>query len=271
MLPRALTIAGSDPSGGAGIQADLKTFTVFRVYGMSAVTALTAQNTLGVTGIVSVSPDFVGEQIRAVVEDIGVDAAKTGMLANEQIVAAVAGAVRAYRIEPLVVDPVMVAQSGSPLLTLAAVRALREHLIPLATVLTPNAPEAAALLDAPVASLAQMRDAARRLLDLGPRAVLVKGGHVAQGSEAIDVFHDGNALHELCAARVDTRHTHGTGCMLSSAITACLASGMTPLDAVHRAKRFITLAVSAGLALGAGNGPANPLAWLDEEALGCKD
>jgi hydroxymethylpyrimidine/phosphomethylpyrimidine kinase len=265
MLPRALTIAGSDPSGGAGIQADLKTFTVFRVYGMSAVTALTAQNTLGVTGIFSVTPEFVREQIRAVVEDIGVDAAKTGMLANEAIVEAVADAVREHAIGRLVVDPVMVAQSGSTLLAPAAVESLRRRLIPFAAVLTPNAPEAAALIEAPVASLAQMKEAARRLIDLGPRAVLVKGGHVVEGLEAVDVFYDGLDLHELRAPRVDTRHTHGTGCMLSSAITACLARGDAPLDAVHEAKDFITAAVSAGLALGAGNGPANPLAWLDGE------
>jgi hydroxymethylpyrimidine/phosphomethylpyrimidine kinase len=176
----------------------------------------------------------------------------------------VADAVREHRIEPLVVDPVMVAQSGSALLAPTAVEALRRQLIPLAAILTPNAPEAAALLDAPVGSLAQMKEAARRLLDLGPRAVLVKGGHVVEGPEAIDVFYDGRDLHELRAPRVDTRHTHGTGCMLSAAITACLARGAAPLDAVEEAKRFITAAVSAGLALGAGNGPANPLAWLDE-------
>jgi hydroxymethylpyrimidine/phosphomethylpyrimidine kinase len=172
--------------------------------------------------------------------------------------------VREHRIDPLVVDPVMVAQSGSALLTPAAVRSLRERLIPLAAILTPNAPEAATLLASPVGSLAEMKEAARRLHDLGPRAVLVKGGHVVEGIEAIDVFYDGSILHELRAPRVETRHTHGTGCMLSSAITACLARGLAPLDAVHEAKEFITAAVSAGLALGAGNGPANPLAWLDD-------
>jgi hydroxymethylpyrimidine/phosphomethylpyrimidine kinase len=264
MIRRLLTIAGSDSSGGAGIQADLKTFTVFRAYGMSAVTALTAQNTRGVSGVFPVPPEFVRAQIEAVAEDIGVDAAKTGMLANDAIIRAVADAVRAHRIAPLVVDPVMVAHSGGRLLDADAVSTLRERLIPLASLVTPNVPEAGALLDRVVESVADMRDAARRLVELGPRAVLVKGGHLS-GGDAVDVLHDGREIHELRAPRIATLNTHGTGCMLSAAIAACLATGMSLIDAVHRAKRFISAAIAAGLPLGKGNGPANPLAWLSPD------
>lgn len=267
MLPRVLTIAGSDSSGGAGIQADLKTFTVFRVYGMSAITALTAQNTCGVTGIVPVTPEFVRAQIDAVVSDIGVDAAKTGMLANREIVSAVAAAVRAHRIAPLVVDPVMVAQSGASLLADDARAALLAELVPLAGVVTPNIPEAEALLGMRVVSVADMREAARRLVDAGAAAALVKGGHL-DGAAAVDVLDDGRAVHELSAPRLATRHTHGTGCMTAAALAACLARGMPLLEAAQEAKRFINTALAGALALGRGNGPANPLAWLDQERAG---
>lgn len=261
MIPRALTIAGSDSSGGAGIQADLKTFTVFGVYGMSAVTALTAQNTHGVHGIETAPAEFVRAQIDAVMTDIGTDAAKTGMLANRAIIEAVVAAVREHRIAPLVVDPVMVAQSGDRLLADDARAVLLRDLVPLAALLTPNLPEAEALVGRPVASLADMRDAARRLVDAGAAAVLVKGGHM-DGVEVVDVLHDGANVHELRAPRIVTTHTHGTGCQLSAAITAGLASGAPLLQAVQEAKRFITAAIGAGLALGTGRGPANPLAWL---------
>ena len=261
MIPRVLTIAGSDSSGGAGIQADLKTFTVMRVYGMSAITALTAQNTQGVSGVMAVEPAFVRAQIDAVATDIGIDAAKTGMLANRAIIEAVAAAVRAHAIAPLVVDPVMVAQSGARLLEDEARDALLRELVPLAALVTPNLPEAEALFAVRVASVAGMRDAARRLVDAGAGAALVKGGHLG-GSDAVDVFHDGSAMHELRAARVATRHTHGTGCMLAAAVAACLASNMTLGDAVAEAKRFISVAIAGGLPLGRGSGPANPLAWL---------
>lgn len=263
MLPRVLTIAGSDSCGGAGIQADLKTFTVFRVYGMSAITALTAQNTVGVHGIWPVPAPFVRRQIDAVAGDVGIDAAKTGMLLNGEIIAAVADAVRAQRIDRLVVDPVMAAGTGGALLEPAARAALRDALIPLAALVTPNVPESAALLDMEIATPADMREAARRLVAAGARAALVKGGHLA-GDESIDVLYDGRAWHELRAARRHTPHTHGTGCMLSAAIAAGLAQGRDLLGAVERAKRFITVAIGAGLPLGTGNGPANPLAWLDE-------
>jgi hydroxymethylpyrimidine/phosphomethylpyrimidine kinase len=262
VIPRLLTIAGSDSSGGAGIQADLKTFTVFRVYGMSAVTAVTAQNTRGVTGIVPMSGAFVRQQIDAVIDDIGIDAAKTGMLATREIVVAVAAAVRAHRMAPLVVDPVMLAQSGARLLDDEARAALLGELIPLATVVTPNLPEAEVLLGMRVASLADMHEAAQRLVATGAGAALVKGGHL-DGDEAVDVLHDGSATHELRAPRIATRHTHGTGCMTAAALAACLARGMPLLDAAREAKRFITAALRDGLALGKGDGPANPLAWLE--------
>lgn len=263
MIARALTIAGSDSSGGAGIQADLKTFTVFGVYGMSAVTALTAQNTCGVTGIHAVPAAFVRAQVDAVVTDIGVDATKTGMLVSAEIITAVAQAVREHVIAPLVVDPVMVAQSGAALLEPAASDALLRELLPLATLVTPNVPEAAALTGIAISSVADMRRAARWLIEHGAKACLVKGGHLG-GAEAIDVFDDGRNGIELRSVRLQTPHTHGTGCQLSAAITANLARGVPLPEAVARAKRFITVAIHHGLALGKGAGPANPLAWLEE-------
>jgi hydroxymethylpyrimidine/phosphomethylpyrimidine kinase len=257
-----LTIAGSDSSGGAGIQADLKTFTVLRVYGMSAITALTAQNTRGVTGVVAVAPEFVRAQIDAVVTDMGLDAAKTGMLANAAIVRAVAAAVRAHRIAPLVVDPVMIAQSGARLLEDDARDALLGELVPLATVVTPNVPEAEALLGVRIGSVDDMRAAARRLVEAGASAALVKGGHL-EGAEAVDVLYDGAAWHELRAPRLATPHTHGTGCMVAAALAAGLARRQPLLAAAQEAKRFINAALAGALAIGGGHGPANPLAWLD--------
>ena len=262
MILRLLTIAGSDSSGGAGIQADLKTFTVLGAYGMSAVTALTAQNTVGVRSVLPVAPEFVRAQIDAVAEDIGVDAAKTGMLANGGIIRAVAAAVRNHHIAPLVVDPVMVAQSGAPLLDADAVTTLREDLVPLARVVTPNLAEAGALLDRVVETIADMREAAERLVDLGAAAVLIKGGHLREG-DAVDILHDGRSIHELRAPRIATEHTHGTGCMLSAALATFLGGGMTLLDATRRAKQFISAAIAGGLPLGKGSGPANPLAWRE--------
>ncbi|MBI3784793.1 MAG: bifunctional hydroxymethylpyrimidine kinase/phosphomethylpyrimidine kinase [Deltaproteobacteria bacterium] len=263
MIARALTIGGSDSSGGAGIQADLKTFTVWRVYGMSAVTALTAQNTCGVSAIHVLPPDFVLAQIAAVTRDIGVDAAKTGMLADAEIVCTVAAAVREQRIPLLVVDPVMVAQSGAVLLQSAARDALLQELIPLATLVTPNVPEAEVLTGLEIASVEDMQRAARHLIDRGARACLLKGGHLG-GNDAVDIFHDGRSMRRLSAPRAPTTNTHGTGCQLSAAITAALARGASLSDAIDRGKQFITLAIGHALAIGKGNGPANPLAWLDE-------
>jgi hydroxymethylpyrimidine/phosphomethylpyrimidine kinase len=263
MLPRVLTIAGSDCSGGAGIQADLKTFTVFRTYGMSAITALTAQNTRGVSDIFPVAPAFVRAQIDAVATDIGVDATKTGMLATAAIIEAVAAAVRVHRLAPLVVDPVMVAQSGARLLADDARAALLRALLPLATVVTPNVPEAEALLGMRITNVADQHVAARRLVELGAGAALVKGGHLA-GAEAVDVLDDGRTVEELRAPRVATPHTHGTGCMTAAALAAGLARGLPLRAAAREAKRFIGVAIAGALAIGGGSGPANPLAWLDK-------
>ncbi len=260
MIARALSIAGSDSSGGAGVQADLKTFTVFGVYGMTALTALTAQNTIGVTAIHAVPPGFVRQQIDAVMTDIGVDAVKTGMLANRAIIETVAAALRESRVARLVVDPVLIAQSGAPLLEDDARDTLLRELIPLASLVTPNIPEAAVLLGMTIDCDDDVRTAARRFVEHGARAAVVKGGH-ASGADAVDVLYDGRAFHELRAPRVTTRHTHGTGCMLSAAITAGLALGRDLLAAAEEAKRFITVAVTNGLDIGKGDGPANPLAW----------
>jgi hydroxymethylpyrimidine/phosphomethylpyrimidine kinase len=261
-IPRALTIAGSDSGGGAGIQADLKTFFALGCHGMSALTALTAQNTVAVTGIHSVPPGFVIEQIDAVASDIGVDAAKTGMLASAEIADAVAKAVEANRIDRLVVDPVFISKHRDELLARDAVGALKERLFPLAEIVTPNLFEAGGLLGREVADLDDMKRAARDLLDLGPSAVLVKGGH-AETTTAIDVFYDGNTLEELSGPRYDTKDTHGTGCALSAAICARLAHGDDLLDAVRFAKDFISGAIENGLRIGKGYGPVNPGWQLD--------
>lgn len=257
-LPRALTIAGSDSGGGAGIQADLKVFFALGCHGMSAVTALTAQNTTAVTGVVDVDPAFVVAQVDAVASDIGVDAAKTGMLSSAPIVDAVAGAIADAGITKLVVDPVFVSKHRDRLLDPAAVGALKERLFPLATVITPNLFEAGGLLGRDVETLTDMEDAARALYELGPRAVLVKGGHHVSPDRATDVLFDGSQITHLDGRRFDTDDTHGTGCALSAAITARLAHGDPLLDAVRFAKRFITGAIERSLRLGKGFGPVNP-------------
>jgi hydroxymethylpyrimidine/phosphomethylpyrimidine kinase len=257
-IRRLLTIAGSDSGGGAGIQADLKVFLALGCHGMSALTALTAQNTVGVSGIHVVPPDFVVAQIDAIATDIGVDAAKTGMLANREIVHATAEAVRAHNIGNLVVDPVFVAKSRDYLLETNAIAALREDVFPLATVITPNLYEAAGLLgrDA-IADLREMRDAARALHEFGPRYVLVKGGHLP-GDRAVDVFYDGDTITEIDGPRFDTEDTHGTGCALAAAIAARLAHGDDVLEAVRFAKLFVAGAIEHGLRIGKGYGPVNP-------------
>ena len=256
-LPIALTIAGSDSGGGAGIQADLKTFAALGVHGTSAITAITAQNTVDVTDVFELPPRLVRAQIDAVVSDLGVDAAKTGMLSSAEIIEAVAAAVEAHAITKLVVDPVMVAKGGARLLRDDAVGALRSRLLPLAAVLTPNIPEAEVLLGHPVRSLDERREAARELLALGPRAVVVKGGH-AEGA-AVDVYWDGSELVELIADRIETANTHGSGCVFSAAIAARLAAGRQAVDAVRDAKQFITNAIEFSLELGHGHGPVNPM------------
>ncbi len=258
MLPVALTIAGSDSGGGAGIQADLKTFSALEVFGASAITSITAQNTRGVTDIYDLPPYIVGRQLDAVCSDLPVAAAKTGMLSNPEIIEKVAKKVAQHRVPHLVVDPVMVAKSGDPLLQPEAVRSLVRELFPLATVITPNRPEAEVLLGERLRSRPEMAEAARALKRLGPESVLIKGGH-ARG-RAVDLFFDGRRITELEAERLDQRHTHGTGCILSAAIAAHLARGYSLAEAVSRSKGFVTEAIRHGLALGAGTGPADPMA-----------
>jgi hydroxymethylpyrimidine/phosphomethylpyrimidine kinase len=256
-IPRALTIAGSDSGGGAGIQADLKTFQALGVWGMSAVTAVTVQNTKGVEGFEEVSPRLVGDQIRAVVTDIGVDAAKTGMLASGPIIEAVAEALAEVAVPSLVVDPVFMSKHGHPLLAEDAVEALRARILPLATLVTPNLPEAAGLADVPVRDRADMEAAGRAILGLGPRAVLVKGGHLEEGA-ATDLLVTADGIEEITAERIDTPHTHGTGCVLSSAITAFLARGEELSAAVRMGKAFVTEAIRAHQEIGQGIGPVEP-------------
>ena len=257
-LPVALTIAGSDSGGGAGIQADLKTFAALGVHGTSAITAITAQNTLGVTDIVELAPALVAAQIEAVMSDIGAAAAKTGMLSSAEIIEAVVKAIAHFNIRNLVVDPVMVAKGGARLLRDDAVDALRRRLLPLAAVVTPNLPEAEVLLGRPIRTLDERRQAARDLVALGARAAVVKGGHTDE-KLSIDHYFDGTDLIELQSPRIVTANTHGSGCVFSAAIAAELAKGGDSLAAVHIAKEFITGAIERSLEVGRGHGPVNPL------------
>ncbi len=254
-IPRALTIAGSDSGGGAGIQADLKTFSALGVYGMSAITALTAQNTVGVQSIVELDPAFVSSQIHSVVSDIGVDAVKTGMLANADIIHQVARDIRHFDLRNVVVDPVMVAKSGDRLLREEAIQAMLQELIPLAEVVTPNLHEASALTDLEINDRDGMKEAARRLHAFGPRHVVVKGGHLA--GSPMDLLYDGREFFPFENVRHDTPHTHGTGCTFASAIAAGLAKGLSVFEAVRRAKEYITGAIREGLAIGSGHGPVH--------------
>ena len=256
-ISRALTIAGSDSGGGAGIQADLKTFQALGVWGMTAITAVTVQNTKGVTGYQEVSPDTVAEQIRAVATDIGIDAAKTGMLASSAIIDAVAEAIGEVRLPNLVVDPVFVSKHGHPLLQEDAVDALRTRIVPLAVLVTPNLPEAAGLAGFPVQTPEEMERAGLAILELGPRAVLVKGGHL-EGGQATDLLVTSRGIERISAERIDTPHTHGTGCVLSSAIAAYLARGEDLGSAVRKGKTFVTEAIRHHLEIGEGIGPVNP-------------
>ncbi len=257
--PRALSIAGSDSGGGAGIQADLKTFSALGVFGMTAITAVTVQNTKGVSGYEALSPETVGEQIRAVATDIGVDAAKTGMLASAAIVAAAADAIAETALPNVVVDPVFVSKHGHLLLDEDAVGALRERILPLATVVTPNLPEAAGLAGIGVRTREDMLEAARAIHALGPRVVLVKGGHLQDGAGADDLLYDGAQPQWLESERVVTPHTHGTGCVLSSAIAAYLARGVELSEAVALGKAFVTEAIRHAMEIGQGIGPVDPL------------
>ncbi len=264
MIPVALTIAGSDSGGGAGIQADLKTFSANGVYGMSAVTSVTAQNTLGVQGVHNLSPEVVAAQIDSVLTDIGAQAIKTGMLANADILAAVADALRGYTEIPLVVDPVMIAKSGDALLEPEAVSTLIERLIPLATVITPNLDEARALTGIEASDVDGMRTVARRLFEMGPRNVVVKGGHLE--GPAVDVLFDGGNFESLVSERIDTRSTHGTGCTFAAAIAAGLAKGIPVAEAVRDAKTYLTGALRHAVAIGGGHGPVQHFHELYRDA-----
>src|SRR5712692_5979983 len=258
--PRALSIAGSDSGGGAGIQADLKTFAVLGVWGMSAITSVTVQNTLGVSGVADVPARVVGAPIRAVVQDIGVDAAKTGMLSSTAIIDAVADAVLDSGISNLVVDPVFMSKHGDPLLQPDAVEALRARILPLAVLVTPNLPEASGLVGFEVSSREEMRKAADAILDLGARAVLVKGGHLPSEATADDLFAQAGHAEWLSAERIHNPDTHGTGCVLSAAIVAHIARGSELPEAVALGKRFVTDAIRHALRMGRGIGPVSP-AW----------
>ena len=257
-MKRVLTIAGSDSGGGAGIQADLKTITLLGGFGMSAITALTAQNTVAVEAIHDVPLDFIGAQIDAVFTDIGVDAVKTGMLANEEVVKLVASKIEQYEPPVVVVDPVMVAKSGDPLLAVEAQQTLAQFLLPLATLVTPNLPEASALVGWEVRDEKDMRSAAEAIHAMVPTYVLVKGGHLH--GEAMDLLFDGRQYHEFSAGRLETKNVHGTGCTYASAIATYLAQERDVIEAVAAAKRFITEAIRHGLAVGKGHGPTNPYA-----------
>ena len=262
--PIALTIAGSDSSGGAGIQADLKTFSALGVYGASVITALTAQNTRGVTAIHDVPPSFIAAQMDAVFSDLNVGAVKIGMLSQPGAIEAVAAGLERHGARNVVLDPVMIAASGDRLLVPEAITVLRRVLVPRVSIITPNLPEAAALLDAPLASTeAEMREQAKKLLALGAPAVLLKGGH-AEGAESIDFLAEATAVARLAAERIATSNTHGTGCTLSSAIAAGLARGLDLSEAVRAAKAYVTAAIAASdrLGVGQGHGPVHHFhAW----------
>jgi len=258
MTPIALTIAGSDPGGGAGIQADLKTFHQLRVFGTAAITLITVQNSTGMSRVEVLDPDLVGEQIDAVLEDFPPQAAKTGALGNAAVIEAIAS--RSFAC-PLIVDPVILAKHGKPLMEPAARDVLRQVLVPRAALITPNLAEASLLASTPVANVDQMKEAAERIAEFGARSVLVKGGHL-EGAETVDVLYHAGLFTEFRAPRLETRHTHGTGCTYSAAITAFLARGLPLPEAVRRAHRFVHEAIRTNPGLGAGAGPLNY--WADD-------
>lgn len=262
MIPRALTIAGADSSGGAGIQADLKTFAALGVYGMSAITAVTAQNTLGVVEIFDIPSQIVAAQIDAVMTDLRTETVKIGMLSTVENIEVVAAKVGEYQIQTLVVDPIASSSSGTPLLVDDGLAVLRDSLFPAAFLVSPNLDEAAALVEGPVRNVSAMEEAARAIYSMGPKYVLVKGGHLRDGP-AVDVLFDGKTMTHLCEERVETTNTHGTGCVLSAAITANLALGVGAEESVRRGKEFLTRALTNSFPIGSGSGPCDPTgAWL---------
>jgi hydroxymethylpyrimidine/phosphomethylpyrimidine kinase len=260
-MKKALTIAGSDSGGGAGIQADLKTFQELEVFGMSALTAVTAQNTLGVHAVYPMSAEAVIKQIEAIGVDIGADAVKTGMLFNAEIIEAVANQLTFYGWENVVVDPVMIAKGGASLLQMEAISALKKYLLPRSKVITPNIPEAEVLTGMVIQSPADKREAAKRLSDLGVKNVVIKGGHDENESESTDVLFDGKEFFTFTCQRIETKNTHGTGCTFSAVVTAELAKGATVYEAVLKAKDFIQAAIEDQLEIGQGHGPTNHWAY----------
>lgn len=256
MIARILTLAGSDSGGGAGIQADLKTFTALKTFGMTVITSITAQNTAGVQGILDLPPEMVTRQLESVATDIGIDAAKTGMLSNAALIEAVASGIERFSIHKLVVDPVMHAKGGDTLLRPEAQNALIEKILPLAWVVTPNIPEAEALARQNIQSPQQMQEAARRIAALGPVHVLIKGAHLGQRI-CRDLYFDGNRFEWLEVPRIPTQNTHGTGCTLSAAIAAYLGQGLESFAAIEKAKRYVTEAIRHSFSLGHGHGPLN--------------
>ncbi|NIX15952.1 MAG: bifunctional hydroxymethylpyrimidine kinase/phosphomethylpyrimidine kinase [Candidatus Dadabacteria bacterium] len=256
-MPKALTIAGSDSGGGAGIQADLKTFTAHKVYGMSVLTSITAQNTNKVLGIHNLSPEFIGLQLVAVATDFEVNAAKTGMLSNKTIIKSISDQLKRYKIPNLVVDPVMISKSGARLLEKEAETSLKNDIIPLAFVVTPNIPEAEVIAGMEIGSIDQMKEACEKIIEIGPKNVLIKGGHLKDNKDAVDIFYDGTDFYEIATKWIKTKNTHGTGCTYSAAICANLAKGMEVLESVSKAKDYVTSAIEKSFNIGSGHGPLN--------------
>ena len=263
-MRKVLTVAGSDSGGGAGIQADLKTFSAHGVFGMSAITAVTAQNTLGVSAVQDISPDIIAKQIDAVFEDMGADAVKIGMVSQTASIEAIAKQLSKHQARNIVLDPVMISKSGFDLLQPEAKEALIKHLLPIATIITPNIHEAQAITGCKITNVEQMEFAAREIYSLGPQTVLVKGGHLED--DAVDVLYDGKGMKHFQAARVDSKNTHGTGCTLSSAIAANLALGDAVTEAVEKAKNYITEAIKHSFPIGKGVGPVHHFYRLYQKA-----
>ncbi|MEW8969104.1 MAG: bifunctional hydroxymethylpyrimidine kinase/phosphomethylpyrimidine kinase [Mesobacillus sp.] len=268
MMKKALTIAGSDSGGGAGIQADLKTFQELGVYGMSALTAVTAQNTLGVQGVFPMTAEAVARQIQSVGEDIGADAVKTGMLFNAEIIEVVAEKIKELSWEKVVIDPVMIAKGGASLLQQQAVSALKKHMLPLCLIITPNIPEAEVLTGMSISTMDEKKDAAKRIHELGAKNVVLKGGHEEEAAQSVDVLFDGRDFTFFSSPRINTKHTHGTGCTFSAAITAQLAKGASVQEGVSVAKEFIQAAVANPLDIGNGHGPTNHWAYKMKKESG---
>ncbi|MED1470831.1 bifunctional hydroxymethylpyrimidine kinase/phosphomethylpyrimidine kinase [Bacillus salipaludis] len=258
---KALTIAGSDSGGGAGIQADLKTFQELGVFGMSALTAVTAQNTLGVQAVYPMTKEAVAAQIDSIGADMGTNAVKTGMLFSSEIIRAVSEKISQYQWEKVIVDPVMIAKGGASLLQMEAIEALKKYLLPLAWVVTPNIPEAEVLTGMTITTIDDRKEAAERMIDLGAKHVVIKGGHDEILEDAVDLLYDGTEFYYFNSKRILTRNTHGTGCTFSAAITAEVAKGSNVYEAVATAKEFIQAAIEADLFIGNGHGPTNHWAY----------